>query len=894
MQLEPGTELGHYEIVSSLGSGGMGEVYRARDTRLGREVALKVLPEAFAEDPARMARFEREARLLASLKHPGIATLYGFESEGATQLLVMEVVEGETLAERIQRGPIPIDQAIALFLQIAEALDVAHTSGVIHRDLKPANIKVSEEGEVKILDFGLAKAMAPEEPEAELDPSDSPTLTMAATQRGEVMGTAAYMSPEQAKGKRVDRRADVWAFGACLLETLTGERAFRGLDASELMASVLMLEPAWEALPESTPPRLRELLRRCLEKDPRRRLRDIGDAVYELEQGLASPDHEAQHGQPEHREPDDRVSATPRSAIRWLGLAAAALAGAILAGLIAWNVRPPPEAADRVVRTVLSGAGNPALRWEPYVGLLDISRDGRWVAYAADEGIHVRSLDELEGGVVAEGGRSPFFSPDGQWVGFMDSSGGAIEKVPVRGGPVITISDTSTALAAIWADDDTIVFHEGNTGFDLSRVSASGGEPREIPIVAPEGFADLRWPHLLPGGKVALVTLNRTAIGDRGVEIAALDLETGELRTLVPDGGRAVYTRNGFLVYGQDGALMAVPFDPETLSLGGSPVPVLERVMTKSLSGGADFAISDDGTLVYASGQDGAMPTTATFWVNRDGKKEPIEEVRSLGPRFSPDGTRVAFTREENLWIWELDRDEWTRLTFAEGLDNNPLWTPDGASLYFAGNRGGRFDIYQRSADGSGQDRLIWKSRDNARPLSIVPRTSELIIQDGTELGVLSLGEEPSFEPLFEVDAMMVGAMLSPDGRWLAFNTTESEQSQVFVHPYPEVQQGRWQISSAGGRFPLWSRDGAELLYQSTDGTSIMRVSVDTREGFRSSSSQLLFETRMAPAFARGWDLHPDLERFLVSERTGDLPAPPDVVLVQNFFSELERLDSRR
>ncbi len=616
MALDSGTRLGNYEVVSSLGAGGMGEVYRARDEKLGREVAIKLLRQEVSNDPERLARFTREARVLASLNHPNIATLHGFETAQDTPFLVMELVEGETLAERIKRGAIPVEEALALFLQIADGLEAAHDKGVIHRDLKPANIKVTDEGAAKILDFGLAKAMTAESTMGDPNSSESPTLTAAATKPGQILGTTAYMSPEQAKGGAVDKRADVWAFGACLYEALTGERAFQGDSAQDVLGSVLKLDPAWDALPSATPTPLRRLLRRCLEKNPNDRLRDIGDARLELCEAFATPASD----EPTTREVSkERRSLSLARASVVTGAVTAAIA--VIAGLAFWTSRPDPIPPERlVVRSVLSAAPSASVTVSPFGRDLAVGPDGRVVVYQSEGSLYARPTDSLVGSQLAgtEGASTPFFSPDGAWVGF--AAGGSLKKVSLLGGPTVRLADLAGGIltGASWGADDTIIlgFSDG-----LYRVSAEGGRPELLLAPDPERREIYRSPELLPGGQTVLFTL-RPSTSPEQEQIMALSLSTRKQKVLLYGGGTARYVPTGHLVYGLNGALLAVAFDAESLEVRGNPVSVLEGVSSKAAGRTVSFDFSQNGSLAYVTSGGWSRATLAL--VGRDGQEEVL------------------------------------------------------------------------------------------------------------------------------------------------------------------------------------------------------------------------------------------------------------------------------
>ena len=654
MALESGTRLGHYEILAPLGVGGMGEVYRARDTKLGRDVAVKVLHEAFSRDKERLARFEREARLLAQLNHANIATLHGLEESDGQPFLVMELVEGETLAERIARGPIPLDEAIPLFIEIADGLEAAHGKGIIHRDLKPANVKISPDGKPKILDFGLAKAFAQED-HALAGMSQSPTLTRgtrlrqsfgeAGTQMGVIMGTAAYMSPEQARGKKLDKRTDVWAFACCLYEALTGQRAFDAEDVSLTLAEVMKSEPQWGGLPADVPAALLVYLRRCLEKDPKRRVRDIGDVRLAMEGAFES------NGASE--EPTSHPSGWRPS----VGVAAAAaLMLSVVTGLAVWSLSTEDPSPSRVTRSSLPLPSGVALTggW----GLVTLSSDGSRLVFSANDQLYFRALDQSEATPIrgTEGGaRSPFLSPDGELVGFWQD--GEIKKVAIGGGVPIRVCEAGRLQGASWGADDSIVFANR---IGILRVSASGGTPEVLVPLA--DTSEVGWgPQVLPGDKAVLFTLGDGSNWDAS-QIVVHSLETGE-RQVVIEGGRARHVSSGHLVYRLEGTLLAVPFDVERLAAMGGPVPVVEGITT-NLVGAANFSVSDTGSLVYVTGNTGR--TKVLLRVDRQGNEEVLKaEPRSYShARISPDGNSVALGGAglAGIWTWDFARETMTRL----------------------------------------------------------------------------------------------------------------------------------------------------------------------------------------------------------------------------------------
>ena len=652
MPLSPGARLGHYDVTALIGEGGMGQVYRATDTQLGRDVALKIPPDAFAVDPDRLARFQREAQVLASLNHPGIAAIYGIEKSDDTQALVLELVEGPTLADRIATGPIPLDEALPIAKQIAEALEAAHEAGVIHRDLKPANIKVREDGTVKVLDFGLAKAL---DTTPEGDPSQSPTLTVAPTEIGVILGTAAYMSPEQAAGKPTDKRSDVWSFGVVLFETLTGQRPFTGESASHVISGVLQREPDWTALPASTPPIIRRLLRRCLEKDRSRRVHDVADARLDVDEALDGPY-------------DEVAVRLPRAS--WRTRMARAIAAGALVALTAVTVvllRPAPDPDPRTVARFsidLPAAARP-------VGVnnqtLAVSPDGTHLVYVANDQLYLRALDQLEAFPIGDtvGGRMPFFSADGQWIGFWQSS--QLRKVLTSRGTPVFVSDSSPPLGATWDADDRNVWA---TGAGIHSVSAGGGAPELLIQLEAEDGVNYG-AQMLPGGRNVMFSVRPPGISSVDAQIVIQSLDTGARRTVIQGGIDGRYLPTGHLVYIRNGTVTGVPFDPETLDVTGGAVPLVENVVQAFSSGAGQFAVSDSGSLVYVSGTAQAN-RGRPVWVSKNGQNvEPLVEV-DVGlpqfPRLSPDATRLALNIGGNLWVYDLAGRPPIKVTF-DGSD---------------------------------------------------------------------------------------------------------------------------------------------------------------------------------------------------------------------------------
>ena len=888
--------IGCYQVTAKIGEGGMREVYQARDTKLDRDVALKVLPEAFTADPDRLARFEREAKVLASLNHPNIGTIYGLEEAegGRFKALVLELVEGPTLADRIKQGPIPLDEALPIAMQIAEALEAAHEQGVIHRDLKPANVKVKDDGTVKVLDFGLAKAFQPETSGPDVSMSPTISLTAAATQMGMVIGTAAYMAPEQAKGKAVDRRADIWAFGAVLYEMLVGTRAFAGGDVSETLAFVITRDVDWDALPEATPPAVRHVLRRCLERDPKRRLRDVGDARLDLEDRTASPTtgQTAAVAAP-------RAPLWPRPAI----LIAAGLVSAIVGGLVVWTLSHPADSP--VARALITAPAARPLNLASDTNIA-ISPDGSRVVFRAtadgETSLFVRRMAEFEATPLAGLGgnpRGPFVSPDGVWIAFFAQ--GTLRKVNMNGGPPITIgvSPGGVPRGASWGPDDTIVFAT-TAGSGLWQMPAGGGEPEPLTTPDPErGELDHMFPTFLPGGDAALFSIITVGGSFDEAQTAILSLDTGRYEVLFPGGTSPKYVSSGHIVYMAAGTLFAVGFDVERREVTSDPIPVVDTVRRSGQSGAADFAVSDDGTLVYVrGGGDGEL--MALTWVDRDGIEEPLPLApgRYGGLRFSPDGTRLALETSGDegveLVVYDFERDTLSQLTFSPGGNCCPVWSPDGARIVFTSSRDGVPDLYHRNADGTGSvERAVAGGPPGRISWDWSADGTTVIFSGSGNLRALGMGAEPTDMALVDTPFAQVQAALSPDGRWLAYQSNEDGDFDIYVRPFPNVDSGLWKVSAAGGQFPLWSADGSELFFVAGD--AVMASAITAGATFDWATPVALFSGSYALVGDRSirvFDVSPD-GRFLLRKAAaasdGDVGAP-ELVAVFNWFEELKKL----
>ena len=879
MALKPGARLGPYEVISSLGAGGMGEVYRGRDPRVGREVAIKVSAERFSD------RFEHEVRAVAALNHPNVCTLY----DVGPDYLVMELVEGPTLAQRLASGALPVKEALGVARQIADGVAAAHDKGIVHRDLKPANIKIRPDGTVKVLDFGLAKVM--DGPVGAGGSEDSQTLTLdQATRTGTVIGTAAYMAPEQARGEPVDKRADIWAFGVVLYEMLTGHRLFKGATASDTLALVLTREPEWERVPAQA----RRLLRQCLEKDPRRRLRDIGDAAALLD------------------ETAEASSSPARS--RWWLAAAAVLLVAVVSAWVSRRLLPAPATSAPVVRLDLDLG--PAGTLGANGSNAALSPDGTRLAFATmgpDGKSHLftRRMDQAQATELAgtEGASAPFFSPDGQSIGFFTP--GKLMKIGAEGGTVTALCDAPTSRGASWGEDGNIILTP-DVQTRLLRVPAAGGG---VPTAITEfsgGEISHRWPQILPGGKAVLFTAlaaaNFAAFDEADIEV--MTLADGRKKTVHQGGSYGRYLESGHLLYVRNGTAFAVPFDLQRLEAHGTPAPVLEQVAYISSGGSAQLDISKTGTLVY--GSRGAAETQNTIeWLYESSRTETL-----LGKpgfyrwlRLSPDGTRLVYRQSQgsanDLWVYDWQRGIETRLTTDPGIHNSPIWTPDGPYIIYQAEGG----MYRLPADGGGKPQLVMAASNTPYPESVTADSKRLAYSVSNPVsGDLDIWTAPleisgdemkagKPEPLVQTPAHERDAAFSPDGRWLAYTSTESGTYEVYVRSMPGAAPkagGKWRISSGGGYNPVWSRTSRELFYRATD-NRLMEVSYSIREdAFAAEKARLwadravLAATDIMPSF----DLTPDGKRFAVfmqAQPQGPSDTRQHVTLELNFFDEVRR-----
>ena len=695
-----GKTLSHYNVTEKIGAGGMGEVYRAKDTKLGRDVAIKVLPEEFSRDKERVARFQREAQLLASLNHPNIAAIHGLDESEGQRFLVLELVEGQTLAERVSRGSVPVDEALTLSVQIAEALEAAHEKGVIHRDLKPANIKITPEGKIKVLDFGLAKAFTGD---AGADPAHSPTISMAATGQGTILGTAAYMSPEQARGQEVDKRADIWAFGCVLFEMLSGRQVFAGATMTDIIASVVKVEPNWAVLPQ-IPSVVRSLLRRCLEKDPIRRLRDIGDARIELSDAIA-----AEQTTTVAVPVEVKTGVQRKERLLW---AHATGVFAIVASILALVLLNQPGPDERSYKYTLGSLENEVGQVQ-----IQLSPDGRNLVRITGDGLWVRPLDELEGRLLSgtAGAAYPFWSPDSRWLGFFAQ--GKLKKIEIRGGPAQTLSDVAGfSPGGTWNPEGTILFASQLDPFVVYRVSSAGGEPTAVTSLESESVGHL-YPQFLPDGRHFTFTSYGGTPGTGWVFVASMDSQ--EVIPLVPSDFKARYAPPGFLLFERESTLMAQRFDVDALNLDGEAFPIVENLVRNTSNLLAGFSVSDNGQLVYRTGAPQSFQIT---WFDREGRPEAVGPTGTFEqnpvPALGPSGDRIAFERgiPDDIWLVDLERGTNTRFTFDDAADTYPLFSPDGSQIVFSSARGGNDDIYIKSTSGAGTPELLLDLEDIVRP----------------------------------------------------------------------------------------------------------------------------------------------------------------------------------
>jgi Tol biopolymer transport system component/predicted Ser/Thr protein kinase len=892
MTIQIGKRLGPYEITAPLGAGGMGEVYRARDTRLERTVAIKVLPMHFADRPDLRERFEREARTIASLNHAHICMLYDIGHQDGTDYLVMEYLDGETLAARLLKGPLPIDQVLQYAIEIADALDKAHRQGITHRDLKPRNIQLTKSG-AKLLDFGLAKLRQAAEPAQSF--SKRTTAETDITAEGTIVGTLQYMAPEQLEGTETDGRADIFAFGVVVYEMATGKKAFEGKSQASLIAKILASDPPpISSLQPMTPPALDRVVKRCLAKDRDDRWQSANDLTQVLKLIV---------------EGGSQISSLPIAPVRGilsggrqraliLGLGGLIL-GAAIASFAVRNLRPAPApAALPVTRTVINLPPGQQLAGLENGPALALSPDGARLAYVARQGstqqLYLRVMDSLDSKAIpgTEGAVSPFFSPDGQSLGFF--AGGKLMRVSISGGPTLTIGDALNPRGASWGSQGKIAFGLAINSA-LLQVPDVGGTPQPLTRLE-KGEPGHRWPEFLPGGKAVLFAAGANPLNFTNAQVAVQSVGASERRNLTL-GMYPRYARSGHLVYAQGGNLMAVPFDLERLALTGPAVTVVDGVRQSPIDGDAQYSFSGTGTLIYASGglQD---PRRKVVWVDRKGAEQvvtaPAHAYRS--PRLSPDGRRIAVTIEEsedNIWLYDLTRETLTRLTLQGDLNLLGAWAPDGKRIAFQSNQEGTPNVFWQLADGSGGPERLTTSEYRRSPNSWSPDGQLLAFIEvnpttGYDIWVLRLSDRKA-QPFLRTQFNEGAPRFSPDGHWLAYISDESGRYEIYVQPYPGPG-GKWQISTEGGTEPVWNPNGRELFYRSGD--KMMAVEIATQHGFTAGKPWMLFQDEYVPTPATfpNYDVAPDGRRFLMLKPTEQTQsAPTQINVVLNWFEELKR-----
>jgi serine/threonine protein kinase/Tol biopolymer transport system component len=891
----PPRKIGPYLVEREIGRGGMGIVYLARDPRLDRPVAIKALPDEFAADAERLARFTREAKLLASLNHPNIAAIHGLEEIDGARYLILEYVSGENLAERLMRGALAVDDALSVCTQIAAGMEAAHDAGVIHRDLKPGNVILTADGTAKVLDFGLARGGG-DASDSSSTLSHSPTMSLSATRAGVLLGTAAYMSPEQARGRSVDRRADVWSFGCVLFECLTGRVAFAGETVSDTIASVLKSDPEWSALPNATPRAIERLLRRCLEKEARRRLRDIGDARIEIEEALAA----LRSGVRDDRSLSQSAPPAPlwRRAAPW-ALAAVTSALALLPVL---RAQSPDRSGAPALATHVAILFPPDMPVDVGSNMegIGISPDGRRIVYIDDGNqtweLAVRALDDYAVHRLAgtQWSDNPFFSPDGEWLAYF--AGEALRKVPVTGGAPVKLCDVARAApGGSWGPDGTIVFAGGWSG-GLHRVSSGGGEAREFTTLdSTRGEVSHRWPHFLPDGRHVLFTVktaNMEQFDDALIQVC--DIETGEAKMLVDGGSFARYTA-GHLLYLRSGTIFAAPFDLDRLEITGAARPVVHGVLHWPASGCGWYAVSKNGDLLYAASAPRAGLANLV-WVDRQGNQAPTpitsEKRVYQAVRISPDGHSIvawAGAANDKLWRIDVESGNVARLTSGAGNDNSPVWSPDGTRIAYFSDLEGNGDVAILTLDGGQSERIVEGPLQD-RPTGF-SADGTIVAFDRQEQ---KTGVDIWFQPLtgdrtprpFLATPFDEGLLtFSPDGRWVAFVSAEASDGDVYVQPYPGPG-AKTQVSRGGGWAPRWSFDSRELFFLSGDSLAV--VSVGAGSGRPFGTPKTLFDAGRYRAGERGsYDIDPDGSRFVFVDGDSVPPAPSYLHLVLNWGAQL-------
>jgi len=886
-----GKRLGPYEILSAIGAGGMGEVYRARDTRLERIVAIKVLPTHLADRSELRERFEREARTIASLDHPHICTLFDIGQRDGIDYLVMEYLEGETLAQRLLKGPLPLEQVLQYAIEIADALDKAHRKGVTHRDLKPGNIMLTKSG-TKLLDFGLAKLKQEVAP-ANVQLSELPTANDPLTAQGMIVGTLQYMAPEQLEGKEVDARTDIFAFGAVVYEMATGKKCFEGKSQASLIAKILETDPVpMSSIQRMTPPTLDRVVKRCLAKEPDDRCQSAKDLTDELK-WIAEGGSQVTPALPAAMKGIGSLG-------RWALILSfgTLLLGAAITGIALWN-RKPSSLPQPVSRLMLNLPPGQQLAGLENGAAAVLSPDGTHLAYVARQGgtqqIYLRAMDSLEARPIlgTEGGVTPFFSPDGQWIGFFAS--GKLKKVSVEGGAALNLGDAANPDGANWGSQGMIAFPPTPISA-LQQVSDAGGTPQPLTRLG-KGEVGHGWPEFLPGGKAVLFAAVHATANWTNAQVAVQSVGTGERRNLVQGATQPRYAPSGHLIYAQGGNLMAAPFDPQRLAVTGTAVPVVEGVLQSPATGDAQYSLSATGSLVYVPGSvQGAQSNLV--WVSRNGAEQPLAAPANayLAPRLSPDGRRVAVGitgQDSQVWLYDLSRETLTRLTFEGNTNQYPNWTPDGKRISFRSNKEGPLNLFWQMSDGSGGlERLL--TGDDAQTANSWSPDGQLLAfvevtpTTGIDIWVLRMSDRKA-QPLLRTPFNESSPRFSPDGRWLTYVSDESGRYEIYVQPYPGPG-GKWQISTEGGTEPEWNPNGRELFYRSGD--KMMAVDIATQPGFAADKPRMLFAGQYVPTPVTypNYDVSPDGKRFLMLKRSEQAEAAQTQInVVLNWFEELKQ-----
>ena len=917
-----GKTVSHYRILEKIGQGGMGVVYLAQDTTLDRKVALKFLPEELEQDPTTRKRFLREAKSAAALDHPYVCQIHEVGEVEGKSFISMEYVQGTTLKEKLTEGPLPLKEALEKAAEIAEAVEEAHKQGVVHRDLKPSNVMLTPQGHVKVMDFGLAKQVTPVE-------GQDQEITTALTQQGSSLGTVPYMSPEQVRGQEVDTRSDIFSFGVVLYEMLTGVNPFKG-DTSVDTSHAIVGEtpPPLTRYTEDIPALLQHTVKKMLAKEPDRRYQLIHDVRIDLSE-VIDDIVASSTARPE----TDSVARTAREMTTAEGqrswrrmapwLVVCSVLSAVVASFLVWNVKPPAQPAQGSLARFkmelpptqrLTQLGNHVVAFSP---------DGKHLVYAANDQLYLRAMDQLEAKLIpgTDDGqaRSPFFSPDGQWVGF--GAGGQLKKVLISGGTPVTLCETRRLWGASWGADEWIVF--GNRS-GIFRVSAAGGARELLIGVDRDKGEEAYGPQILPGGDAILFTL-RTGRDWDDAQIVVQSLETGERKILINGGRDARYVRTGHLVYARGESLFAVPFDPGQLEVTGGQVPIVEGVkaVVNTVTGGtappAHFSFSDLGSLVYvpdtvrgtyqANLLDrlyGSTGSRTLVWVDREGREEFLaaEPGVYFDPRISPDGSRVALTVVDadnwDVWIYDLGRQMANRLTFDPAVEQRPAWTPDSRRVVFGSDRGGKAsNLFWKAADGTGEAERLTTSPYDQRPHFWLDDKRLLFEEPGREtrqdLHLLLMGDETTSRPLLNTQFTEDRPAISSDGRWIAYRSNESGQSEIYVRPFPNVEEGKWLISRDGGISPVWGPNGRELFYRSLKEEVMMIVRIETEPVFTYSTPEVLFKGSYFRSRNRNYDISPDGQRFLMLKEVGQTeegsaPTQDELIIVLNWFEELKRL----